>query len=64
MVALLVLSGVQMFCFGIVGEYAGRTFLRVNDKPQTSIREVLNCDRTASENRQVETEMGLRRDSR
>lgn len=42
MVALLVLSGVQMFCFGIVGEYTGRTFLRVNNKPQTAVREVLN----------------------
>jgi undecaprenyl-phosphate 4-deoxy-4-formamido-L-arabinose transferase len=44
MVALLVLSGVQMFCFGIVGEYTGRTFLRVNNKPQTAIREVLNLE--------------------
>ncbi len=42
MVALLVLSGVQMLFFGILGEYTGRTFLRVNDKPQTAIREVLN----------------------
>lgn len=42
MVALLVLSGVQMLFFGILGEYAGRTFLRVNNKPQAAIREVLN----------------------
>ena len=42
MVALLVLSGIQMLFFGIVGEYTGRTFLRVNNKPQTAIREVLN----------------------
>ena len=42
MVALLVLSGIQMLFFGILGEYAGRTFLRVNNKPQAAIREVLN----------------------
>ncbi|MEK6287976.1 MAG: glycosyltransferase family 2 protein [Acidobacteriota bacterium] len=42
MVALLVLSGIQMLFFGILGEYTGRTFLRVNNKPQTAIREVLN----------------------
>jgi polyisoprenyl-phosphate glycosyltransferase len=42
MVALLVLSGIQMLFFGILGEYTGRTFLRVNDKPQAAIREVLN----------------------
>jgi len=44
MVALLVLSGIQMLFFGILGEYVGRTFLRVNEKPQASIREVLNYE--------------------
>ena len=61
MVALLVLSGVQMFCFGIVGEYTGRTFLRVNDKPQTAIREVLN-QKSGSE--QSESEVVLSRETR
>lgn len=42
MVALLVVSGIQMLFFGILGEYTGRTFLRVNEKPQTAIREVVN----------------------
>jgi undecaprenyl-phosphate 4-deoxy-4-formamido-L-arabinose transferase len=42
MVALLVISGIQMVFFGILGEYTGRTFVRVNNKPQTAIREVLN----------------------
>jgi polyisoprenyl-phosphate glycosyltransferase len=46
MVALLVLSGIQMLFFGILGEYTGRTFLKVNDKPQAAIREVLNQVRT------------------
>jgi undecaprenyl-phosphate 4-deoxy-4-formamido-L-arabinose transferase len=42
MVAILVMGGIQMFFFGILGEYAGRTYLRVNNKPQTAVREVLN----------------------
>lgn len=42
MVTLLVLSGIQMLFFGILGEYTGRTFVRVNNKPQSSIREVVN----------------------
>jgi polyisoprenyl-phosphate glycosyltransferase len=42
MVALLVLSGIQMLFFGILGEYTGRTFVRVNNKPQAAIREVIN----------------------
>jgi polyisoprenyl-phosphate glycosyltransferase len=42
MVALLVISGIQMVFFGILGEYTGRTFVRVNNKPQTAIREVIN----------------------
>ncbi|HZM88230.1 MAG TPA: glycosyltransferase family 2 protein [Blastocatellia bacterium] len=42
MVALLVLSGVQMLFFGILGEYTGRTFVKVNNKPQAAIREVIN----------------------
>jgi glycosyltransferase involved in cell wall biosynthesis len=44
MVALLLLGGVQMMFFGILGEYAGRTFLRVNNKPQTAIRRILNAE--------------------
>jgi len=46
MVAILIVSGVQMIFFGVLGEYTGRTFRRVNNKPQTSIREVLNARRT------------------
>ncbi len=42
MVALLVLSGIQMLFFGILGEYTGRTFVRVNNKPQAAIRQVIN----------------------
>lgn len=42
MVALLVISGIQLIFFGVLGEYTGRTFLNVNRKPQSAIREVLN----------------------
>ncbi|HTG14633.1 MAG TPA: glycosyltransferase [Blastocatellia bacterium] len=42
MVALLVVSGIQLIFFGVLGEYTGRTFLNVNRKPQSAIREVLN----------------------
>jgi undecaprenyl-phosphate 4-deoxy-4-formamido-L-arabinose transferase len=41
-VTVLLMGGIQLFFFGILGEYVGRTHLRVNDKPQTSVREVLN----------------------
>jgi undecaprenyl-phosphate 4-deoxy-4-formamido-L-arabinose transferase len=46
MVAILIVSGVQMIFFGVLGEYTGRTFRRVNNKPQTAIREVLNARQT------------------
>jgi undecaprenyl-phosphate 4-deoxy-4-formamido-L-arabinose transferase len=46
MVALLVVGGIQMIFFGVLGEYAGRTFLNVNRKPQSAIREVLNAAAT------------------
>jgi undecaprenyl-phosphate 4-deoxy-4-formamido-L-arabinose transferase len=42
MVALLVLGGVQMVFLGILGEYVGRTYLRVNGKPQAAVRTILN----------------------
>ncbi|MEO8219041.1 MAG: glycosyltransferase family 2 protein [Acidobacteriota bacterium] len=42
MVALLLLSGIQMMFFGVLGEYAGRMFVRVNNKPQTAVRKALN----------------------
>jgi len=41
-VTILVIGGMQMMMFGILGEYLGRIFLRVENKPQTSIREVVH----------------------
>jgi len=46
MVAILIVSGIQMIFFGVLGEYTGRTFRRVNNKPQTAIRKVLNARQT------------------
>ncbi len=42
MVAMLLIGGIQMVFFGILGEYAGRTYLSVNRKPQTAVRAILN----------------------
>jgi undecaprenyl-phosphate 4-deoxy-4-formamido-L-arabinose transferase len=42
MVAALVIGGIQMIFFGVLGEYVGRTYLKVNNKPQTAVREILN----------------------
>jgi undecaprenyl-phosphate 4-deoxy-4-formamido-L-arabinose transferase len=39
---VLLLSGIETMLFGVVGEYAGRIYLQVTNKPQTSVREVLN----------------------
>jgi undecaprenyl-phosphate 4-deoxy-4-formamido-L-arabinose transferase len=42
-VTQLVVAGVQMVFFGILGEYSGRTYLKVNKKPQAAIRKILNA---------------------
>lgn len=38
MAVLLLVGGVQTFCVGVLGEYLGRTYLRVNGKPQFVVR--------------------------
>ncbi|QYM77550.1 glycosyltransferase family 2 protein [Horticoccus luteus] len=40
MAALLVFSGVQLLMLGLFGEYLGRMFLVVNQRPQSVVREV------------------------
>jgi undecaprenyl-phosphate 4-deoxy-4-formamido-L-arabinose transferase len=37
---ILFVGGVQTFCIGVLGEYLGRTYLKINGKPQFVIREV------------------------
>jgi glycosyltransferase involved in cell wall biosynthesis len=41
MAALLVFSGTQLVMLGLIGEYLGRMFLTVNQRPQAVVREVL-----------------------
>lgn len=40
MAAILLIGGIQTFCIGLIGEYLGRTYLKINGKPQYSIAEV------------------------
>lgn len=41
MAALLIFSGTQLVLLGLIGEYIGRMFLTVNQRPQSVVREVL-----------------------
>jgi glycosyltransferase involved in cell wall biosynthesis len=45
MAALLVFSGTQLVLLGIIGEYLGRTFLTVNQRPQAVVRAVQQSER-------------------
>jgi glycosyltransferase involved in cell wall biosynthesis len=49
MVALMLLSGVQLMILGIVGEYVGRLYLTVNRKPQSVVRTVTRADLTPAD---------------
>lgn len=40
MVAVLLLSGIQLILLGVVGEYLGRLFITANRKPQFLVREL------------------------
>ncbi len=40
MVALLIFSGAQLVLLGVIGEYLGRMFLAINQRPQSVVREV------------------------
>ena len=44
MAALLLLSGVQLMLLGLIGEYLGRMFLTVSQRPQSVVRSVLKSD--------------------
>ncbi len=41
MAALLVFSGTQLVILGLIGEYIGRMFLTVNQRPQAIVREII-----------------------
>ena len=42
MSALLIFSGAQLVMLGLIGEYLGRMFLTVNQRPQSVVRDVLS----------------------
>ena len=42
MAAVLVFSGTQLVMLGLIGEYLGRMFLTVNQRPQSVVREVVH----------------------
>ena len=44
-ICLLVISGIQLFALGMVGEYLGRLFLKDSGKPQFVVRKAVNCKR-------------------
>ena len=44
MATVLVFSGTQLMILGLMGEYMGRMFLTVNQRPQTVIREIVKSD--------------------
>jgi hypothetical protein len=44
--ALLVFSGTQLVLLGLIGEYIGRMFITVNQRPQSVVREIVS-NRTA-----------------
>ncbi|MEO7192258.1 MAG: glycosyltransferase [Vicinamibacterales bacterium] len=41
MAALLVFSGTQLVLLGLIGEYIGRMFLTINQRPQAVVREIV-----------------------
>ncbi len=45
MAALLVFSGTQLVMLGLIGEYIGRMFIAVNQRPQAIVREVVSSAR-------------------
>ena len=40
MSALVIFSGTQLLMLGLIGEYVGRMFLAVNQRPQAVVREI------------------------
>lgn len=40
---VLFVGGLQLLCLGVIGEYLGRAYLKVNHKPQFAVRERIGC---------------------
>jgi hypothetical protein len=58
--SVAVVGGIQMIFFGILGEYTGRTSLKVGNKHPSAVRVVLNPD-ARSEAGPVEQEASYER---
>lgn len=43
MSALLLFSGVQLALLGVIGEYLGRMFITINQRPQSVVREIVRA---------------------
>ena len=41
MAAMLLLSGTQLLLLGILGEYVGRIYLGISEKPQSVVRDIV-----------------------
>jgi len=44
--AILFVGGVQMLGLGLLGEYLGRAYMKLNGKPQYVVREIISSSRT------------------
>ena len=44
MAALLIFSGTQRVLLGLIGEYVGRMFLAVNQRPQSVVRSIARAE--------------------
>jgi polyisoprenyl-phosphate glycosyltransferase len=44
-VSLFIISGVQLFAIGMIGEYLGRMFLKDTGNPQFAVRRTVNCQK-------------------
>jgi glycosyltransferase involved in cell wall biosynthesis len=42
-VTVLFVGGLQLLCLGVIGEYLGRAYLKINHKPQFAVRERTGC---------------------
>ena len=45
LLAILVLSGIQLMGLGILGEYVGRSYMNINRKPQFVLKDIRNVIR-------------------
>lgn len=45
MAGLLVFSGIQLIMLGMMGEYLGRIYLTINEKPQFIVRRMMRCEK-------------------